>query len=843
MKRIRNWLIYGLWAFGGVAFGAAEREVYSSPHYVAGGAENHLLRTERPVVSTVREKVFAGATLAEIESATFGGYLFGINQAGDALSYFTHPYRDANGVLQFLVVCVQKRDYRSISDCHIKSVAVKLTQGDDGVYAQLVRADGTSPYLTTTDESLVATRDFVSVANDGTISFQNYTGLLSYSMRSLFALQFVSPTNPVLVFANPAGGSTLTVDDIKDYSFEGVMVGLSVNYHFSSFPMQNPVVILGPDGKATKIRLELQAVDDKYLKCAVVELTNGTGGVWAQTVKAGYRNLSTAGVALGVPFLTADGSWAFSDIAANTPCESILASGYGAAGLVARRNRALLLDATQTWTELTNGVEEVQGSTNAVQVKVVADNPTLTFDVPVIASELKFLSSGGWGMSFEPGEGLEGGLRVGALAFDVAASVFKKTGTETLTLATEQGVTVSGGGTLEVVQGLMNWTRPEGSVSTAQFTGDSAVLQIDPDGIFETEGSVRFRQIVNNGRVNLQTLGRDLTFAGAYSGTGRVYKEGAGFTAYVNLSSLSTSAIYVQSGRLALNERSSNNTSYHFVTPQMPDANIKITVAPGAQYDVNGKNDFNASVQIAGSLEGGTDFDRGAFCNRGGVVGGSAAQTVQLILSADAQVGGLADFGLLAPAYGATQLELNGHTMDLYTKGNFWLANTSVVGPGTLSVRGGTLNIWHDATRGEDWTLETQPSGQVAFNASLSCSNLVWRGVASGTGTVTAWGVYAPYGGTLPQVELAGPGAGLDLSSQTTAFDLDAARVTFAPDTRMRIVVGSRLMRDGERLLAWTSLPTQVTAWNFASASRRFRLEARADGLYVRATQCVLYVF
>lgn len=828
----------------GASFGAAELPVYSTPHYVAGGEESLMLLTGRPAVSATRALAFAGATLEEIEQATFGGYMFGINQPGDALSYFTHPYRDASGTLQFLTVCVQKRDYKNDSDCHIKSVAIKLTQGDEGVYAQMVRSDGKSPYYTTTDTSQVATRDFVSVASNGTISFKDNSGVLGYSLRSLFALKFVPSSDRALVFANPSGGSTLTVDDIKDYSFEGVFVGLSVNYRYLSQSIPNKLVILDSDGKATKIRLELQIVDDRYLKCVIIDLTNGTGGVWAQAVRAGYRELATEGVVFGAPFLTEAGTWAFSDIKTGTLVTSILESGYGAAGLVARRDKKpeLLLDESKTWTELTNGVDSVRTAPE-VKVRVVGTNPTLTFDVPVEASALTFLANNDSGASFIMGEDIDGGLALDSLAVDLGGSTFRKTGSETLALATQQGVTVSGTGTFNIHQGLLSWTRPAGSNSSSTFTGSTATFSIDDDGLFETEGSVFFQQVINNGCIRLQTNDRDLTFAGTYTGTGQVDKYGEGYSAFMTLSSLSSSTITVHAGRFALYAQGANNANYHFVTPQSPNANVKIVVRPGAQYDVNGKRDFNATVQIAGSFGGGKSYSNGAFSNRGAAVGNGAAQTVQLILADDAQVGGLADFGLLAPGFGPSQLELNGHTMDLYTEGAFWLANTTVVGPGTLSVRGGTLTIHHDATTGSDWTLETLPEGQVAFNQALSCSNLVWRGVASGTGVVTAWGVYAPYGGTLPQVELAGPGAGLDLSSQTTAFDLDAARVTFAPDTRMRIVVGSRLMRDGERLLAWTSLPTQVTAWNFASASRRFRLEARADGLYVRATQCVLYVF
>ena len=401
MKKISLFAV-ALMGVIGASFGAAELREYVMPGYVTGGADVDVNCSERAQVTATPQLVFAGATLDGIRNLTFCGLEQNLNNNGQALSYFTHDYTDANDVLQFLVVTVQKLDYRSATDSYIKGVSVKLTQREDGVWAERIFG----PYFSTTDSNLVPTRDFIAIGPDGAVSLQNNSGNGAYSLRSLCALTLVPTNAPAIAFANPAGGTTLTVDDIKDYNFTGIILGPSVNRAYTRHPMQNKYVTY-EGGVATKIRLELQALDDRYLKCAVVELTNGSGGVYAQTVKAAYRTVATSGAGLGDPFLKPDGTFASDDIAPGLPA-TIIAGNYGAASLTATyaSSRTYVLDGSKTWSELTGSPSPVDDDTLDVTINATVPNATLTFDVPVNVHSFILTSSSGSSVTFAAANGV-----------------------------------------------------------------------------------------------------------------------------------------------------------------------------------------------------------------------------------------------------------------------------------------------------------------------------------------------------------------------------------------------------------------------------------------------------
>ncbi len=385
-----------------VAFGAAELQEYVMPGYVMGGADVDVSSSERPQVTATPQLVFANATLDEIRNLTFCGLEQNLNNNGPALSYFTHDYTDANGVLQFLVVTVQKLDYKNATDSHIKAVTVKLTQKPDGVWAERVNG----PYFTTPDATLVPTRDFVAIGDNGTIGFVNNTGTSGYSLRSLCALTPIPTDVPAIAFANPAGGTTLTVDDIKNYNFTGIIVGPSVSRAYTRRAMQNKYVTY-EGSVATKIRLELQVLDGQTIRCAVVELTNGAGGVYAKTVKACSRGITTAGVSFGDPFLKPDGTFAGSDIVENN-LGTIISGDCGAASLTATyaSARTFVLDGSKTWSQLAGSSSPVDDATLDVTIEATVPNATLTFDVPVNVHSFVLSSSSGSSVTFAVASGV-----------------------------------------------------------------------------------------------------------------------------------------------------------------------------------------------------------------------------------------------------------------------------------------------------------------------------------------------------------------------------------------------------------------------------------------------------
>ena len=277
-SRLRVGLLAAVMFVAGFAHGAAELKTYATPGYVfgVGGVSNNVLRTDRPFVTKTDQLVFPGATLAEIRNHTFCGYMSGSCATWSARSYFTHEYTVA-GELKALLVTIQRLDNNGPNNSYIKGTTIKLTQRDDGVWAKCVEC----PYFTTTDASLEATKDFARFDGNGNVVFQNCTGTGgNYNIQAFAALAVVPTTERALVFANPPDGTTLTVNDIRDYAFTGISISQAIGRSPVRHPMQNKCVTCDANGVATSIRLELQVMDDKYLKCAVVELTNGEDGVY-----------------------------------------------------------------------------------------------------------------------------------------------------------------------------------------------------------------------------------------------------------------------------------------------------------------------------------------------------------------------------------------------------------------------------------------------------------------------------------------------------------------------------------------------------------------------------------
>ncbi len=394
-------------AFGcfGSAFGVALQDAYYSPFAVMGRYSSDESQMRKvPAEPTL---LAPGAKLSDFENTKFRAFAgYGaMSSRGWGTSYFTHAYRDANDDLQFLVTTVQKYD-----DKYIKGVTIKLTQGEEGVFGEQLA----TPYYQTDSKNL-ATHDFVNLAADGTITY-NCSALGNYNFYCFNGGKWV-PQTPELMFANPPGEATLTVDDLKSFRFTGYMVGGSVNNPCTPITSENKYITYDPTtGKATKIRFEMQLLDDRYLKCAVVELTDGAGGVYAQNIQGVYVQVAGADswVTVGFPFLKDDGSTnnvAAVKMGSVSYAEGI--AGYGVAGLAAlvTNERIYNLNTSKTWSELTGSTEPVADSTLDVILNVSGPDATLTFDVPVTANTISVKSVDGLPVNF-------------ALAPNVAEPVF-----------------------------------------------------------------------------------------------------------------------------------------------------------------------------------------------------------------------------------------------------------------------------------------------------------------------------------------------------------------------------------------------------------------------------------
>ncbi|MBP5321485.1 MAG: hypothetical protein J6334_10895, partial [Kiritimatiellae bacterium] len=299
-------------------------------------------------------------------------------------------------------------------------------------------------------------------------------------------------------------------------------------------------------------------------------------------------------------------------------------------------------------------------------------------------------------------------------------------------------------GTLEVAEGTFQ-------VSKGGVTGVSATLKIDEEGTVEALHNLAFYTIENNGTITFNPGSATNTISGTYSGTGVVHKTGSRY-GMMTFHNGAKSVYYVDQGTLGVGSRTSvQGNPYAINTPENPHANMSVVVADGATFDINGIADNSSSVTIQGTGVGG----KGAFVNNKADVGSGSLQTVQLTLTGDALVGGAYSFGILAPGYKATLLELGNHTLTIDKQKFFWLVNTTVTGEGTINVAGGTLSV-RKGNAGSDYSLTVGENGRVEMVDGVSALTVADLKV-DGTivnGAITASGTVTGGAGTIPNLTL-----------------------------------------------------------------------------------------
>ncbi len=245
-----------------------------------------------------------------------------------------------------------------------------------------------------------------------------------------------------------------------------------------------------------------------------------------------------------------------------------------------------------------------------------------------------------------------------------------------------------------------------------------------------------------------------------------------------------------------------------------------VTVNSGGTFDVNG------STSDIGSNIGTITLAGGTLTNTGSGVGTNLKQLYTLAVTADSEINGTGNFGLIGSQYAATTLTLNGKTLTKKGTNTFWLANTTVSAgtlkisegtvdsygkningsaadfviesAGTLNMRAGTLSansisgagtINFGALSNLPTTFTTDWTGTVAFtsisnvsgvgltlsNLGNSNSKIVFDGV-SGTGTGKNQGLWFVPGNTYDvNIEIAAGGLTLTNGSSTTAVGLSGA--------------------------------------------------------------------
>ena len=286
---------------------------YYSPSFTKGSSacDSASVLTATPALA------FPGMTLDDVQARVGGGYVFGAFQCGtqwpqklmQSRTVLTcrDPETDAISKIVALFVVYD--------DGHTKTIAVELTDGKGGVYAHIGRiqylrgtknldfafavADGAGgvTYSCDTDAADKAKCDIA-------IAGWNTTG---YGVASLSIVKVAPAGAPALVWRNAPGEPVLTVEDIRDFAFTGRTCGINYANNLLGLTMTgyNTHAETNALGVATSLRVELQYKDGGYLKCALVEFTNGADGVYAQQTASIYKS----GVNYGYKLVKDDGTY------------------------------------------------------------------------------------------------------------------------------------------------------------------------------------------------------------------------------------------------------------------------------------------------------------------------------------------------------------------------------------------------------------------------------------------------------------------------------------------------------------------------------------------------------
>ncbi|HEX8524968.1 MAG TPA: glycoside hydrolase [Tepidisphaeraceae bacterium] len=165
------------------------------------------------------------------------------------------------------------------------------------------------------------------------------------------------------------------------------------------------------------------------------------------------------------------------------------------------------------------------------------------------------------------------------------------------------------------------------------------------------------------------------TFSGSLSGSGGLAKSGAGTMLLGGTNSYNGSTI-VNGGVLKMNSASALGSSAGGTT-----------VNAGGTLDLNGYVTEGETLTIAGSGSGG----QGALISNGGDVWNDGVRN--LVLSADATIGGNARWNVRTPSGPVPAINGNGHDLTKVGANEIWLTGCSINNLGNITVNEGKLGL------------------------------------------------------------------------------------------------------------------------------------------------------
>ena len=476
----------------------------------------------------------------------------------------------------------------------------------------------------------------------------------------------------------------------------------------------------------TTATFQLRILDDVYTKCVKVELKQAGADITGRAVYAKYINGSN----LNFDFDTGGN--------AGTIATGAGANGYGAAGITIAfgTNSVVTLAGFSSHSGgMTFNGGQVEGGTG------VAFNGT------------QGGSFGTGNVTLNPGATLiTSGERVLGGGNATTRTVAINGATANIEAAGNGGeyfrVLSLTGGTLTANTATPYFRAPQGGCDIVSLA--SADASRITTGIDLTFSNLAL-DVADGAAVNdLQVSGKITQNTGAGSGAKSLAKDGAGTLLLAGSNSF-TGGVAVNAGTLKIGNAGALGT-YLAGRPV-----TQVTVAAGAAVDFNGVGDATYGYTIAGTGVG----NAGALTNGGGAIGNSLAQCSNITLTDDAAVGGSGNWSLLTNGYGATALDLQGHTLTKVGGNTIGLVATTVTA-GTIEVAQGVLNLGIAeggtgvTAPGTALVIANAAGAGIAVFRDTSIGSLAGGGATggnlflnSGTLTVGALGTDTTYGGVI----------------------------------------------------------------------------------------------
>lgn len=208
---------------------------------------------------------------------------------------------------------------------------------------------------------------------------------------NLAAATGIGTETPVLVFPET------TLQQIKFAKFTSRMLGKNVNSAFNALDSvsgYNKKLYYGNEGNLESIIVEFKYITDgKYIRCVVVEFTDGDGGVYAKALGAAYyKNISTLDTALYLE----DRSWSTNGKdGEKTVATALEASDYGVCDIrwaLGEGMKNITLDAEKNFSQLIT--DESLNPDDVVYVEAKG-NYTLTVDEDITVKDIEFVNGSG----------------------------------------------------------------------------------------------------------------------------------------------------------------------------------------------------------------------------------------------------------------------------------------------------------------------------------------------------------------------------------------------------------------------------------------------------------------